>query len=114
MAADLGPAGSGVGRVGFGSRVGGISEDPYDTLNIGVLTDDADAAVVENRRRLAAAVGIEPRNVPIGLQVHKADLAIHSGAQDPSPFADEGLTVNDDGRATLLSRSCAVARPPAV
>jgi copper oxidase (laccase) domain-containing protein len=26
--------------VGFGSRVGGVSEAPYDSLNIGVLTDD--------------------------------------------------------------------------
>jgi polyphenol oxidase len=95
LAADLGPAGSGVGRVGFGSRVGGVSEAPYDALNIGVLTDDADAAVVENRRRLAAAVGIDPRNVPIGLQVHKADLAVHSGAQDPSPFADPGTALEE-------------------
>jgi polyphenol oxidase len=95
LGAELGPAGAGVGRVGFGSRVGGVSEAPYDTLNIGVLTDDADAAVMENRRRLAAAVGIDPRNVPIGLQVHKADLAVHGGAQDPSPFAEPGTALEE-------------------
>jgi YfiH family protein len=93
LGAELGSAGAGVGRAGFGSRVGGVSKGPYDTLNIGVLTDDADAAVVENRRRLAAAVGIDPRNVPIGLQVHKADLAVHSVAQDPSPFAEPGTAL---------------------
>lgn len=95
LEARLGPAGTGVGRVGFGSRVGGVSEAPYDTLNIGVLTDDADAAVVENRARLAASVGAEPRNVPIGLQVHKADIAVHEGPQEPSPYAEPGTALEE-------------------
>jgi YfiH family protein len=90
LEATLGPAGAGTGRAVFGSRVGGVSEAPYGTLNIGVLTDDADAAVVENRKRLAEAVGIEPRQVPIGLQVHKADIAVHEGPQVPSPYAEPG------------------------
>jgi YfiH family protein len=64
-------------------------------LNIGVLTDDADAAVIENRTRLAAAVGIEPRSVPIGLQVHKADIALHDGPQEPSPYAEPGTALQE-------------------
>jgi YfiH family protein len=95
LEATLGPAGAGVGRVGFGSRVGGVSGAPYDTLNIGVLTDDADAAVVENRTRLAAAVGARPENVPIGLQVHKADIAVHEGPQEPSPYAAPGTALDE-------------------
>jgi purine-nucleoside/S-methyl-5'-thioadenosine phosphorylase / adenosine deaminase len=95
LAAELGPAGGGTGRVGFGSRVGGVSEAPYDTLNIGILTEDADAAVVENRRRLAAAVGVEPRDVPIGLQIHKADIAVHEAPQDPSPYAEPGTPLEE-------------------
>jgi YfiH family protein len=95
LAAELGSAGVGIGRVGFGSRVGGVSAAPYDTLNIGVLTDDFDEAVVENRRRLAAAVGIEPSRVPIGLQVHKADIAVHEAPQDPSPYAEPGSALEE-------------------
>ena len=95
LAADLGPAAGGTGRVGFGSRIGGVSEGPYDALNVGVLTDDAEAAVVENRRRLAAAVGIEPSRVPIGLQVHKADIAVHHAPQDPSPYAEPGSVLDE-------------------
>src|ERR1700761_81176 len=95
LAAELGPAGTGTGWVGFGSRVGGVSKAPYDTLNIGVLTDDADSAVVENRRRLAAAVGVDPHDVPIGLQVHKADLAVHAARQEPSPFAEPGTALEE-------------------
>ena len=95
LRAELGPAGAGAGRVGFGSRVGGVSAAPYDSLNIGVLTDDFDEAVVENRRRLAAAVGIEPSHVPIGLQVHRADIAVHESPQDPSPFAEPGTVLQE-------------------
>jgi YfiH family protein len=95
LEAELGAAGGGVGRVGFGSRVGGVSAAPYDSLNIGVLTDDADGAVVENRRRLADAIGIEARDVPIGLQVHKADIAVHEGPQLPSPYAEPGTALEE-------------------
>jgi YfiH family protein len=110
LAASLGPAGGGTGRVGFGSRVGGVSDAPYDTLNIGVLTDDADAAVIENRSRLAAAVGTRPRDVPIGLQVHKAEIAVHDAPQEPSPYAEpgtaleevDGHVVRDPGLAPLV------------
>jgi purine-nucleoside/S-methyl-5'-thioadenosine phosphorylase / adenosine deaminase len=95
LRAELGPAAEGRGVVGFGSRVGGVSEAPYDSLNIGVLTDDADAAVVENRRRLAAAIGFDALDVPIGLQVHKADLAVHMTRQEPSPFAEPGTALEE-------------------
>jgi hypothetical protein len=90
LAAELGPAGPGIGRVGLGSRIGGVSAAPYDSLNVGVLTDDGRASVVENRERLAAAVGFEPSQVAIGLQVHKADIAVHEAPQDPSHFAAPG------------------------
>jgi polyphenol oxidase len=95
LAATLGPAAGGVGRVGFGSRVGGVSKAPYESLNIGVLTEDADAAVIENRARLAGAVGAKPWNVPIGLQVHKADIAVHTEPQVPSPFAEPGTALEE-------------------
>jgi YfiH family protein len=95
LAATLGTAAGGTGRVGFGSRVGGVSRAPYDSLNIGVLTEDAHDAVVENRARLAAAVGVEPRHVPIGLQVHKAEVAVHDGPQEPSPFAEPGTALKE-------------------
>jgi YfiH family protein len=77
----------------FTTRLGGVSEAPYDSLNLGVLTDDREEAVVENRRRLAAALGVEPGRVPIGLQVHGAELAVHDGPQDPSPFAAPGSSL---------------------
>ena len=57
--------------------------------------------MVENRRRLAAALGREPDRVVIGRQVHGAELASHHGPQDPSPFATPGVAVAEaDGHVT--------------
>lgn len=99
LEADLGGA-----RAAFTTRLGGVSESPFDELNLGVLTDDSDEAVIENRRRLAAALGFEPERIPIGLQVHGAELAFHSAPQQPSPFARPGSEIPEvDGHV--------VARP---
>jgi YfiH family protein len=62
----------------FSTRIGGVSEPPFDSLNLGVLTDDSRDAVAGNRGRLCGALGLDPELVAIGLQVHGAELAIHS------------------------------------
>jgi hypothetical protein len=77
-------------RAAFGTRLGGVSPAPYASLNLGVLTEDPEANVVANRRRLATALGRAPETIPIGLQVHGTDIAFHDSPQDPSPFAAPG------------------------
>jgi hypothetical protein len=88
LEADLGDA-----RAAFSTRLGGVSEPPFDSLNLGVLTADTTEAVVENRDRLAAALSLDPERIPIGLQVHGADLASHPGPQRPSPYARPGEAI---------------------
>lgn len=66
----------------FTTRAGGVSDPPFDGLNLGVFTDDDRAAVVENRRRLAAALGFAVDRVAIAHQVHAAELIAH-----PDPTA---------------------------
>jgi YfiH family protein len=81
------------GRAAFTTRLGGVSEAPFDRLNLGVLTDDPNEAVAENRSQLAAALGLDPARIPIGLQVHGVELAFHSAPQQPSPFAVPGSEI---------------------
>jgi YfiH family protein len=96
--ADLGGA-----RAVFTTRVGGVSEAPYDRLNLGVLTDDTTAAVVANRTRLAEALGLDPERIPIGLQVHGAELAFPDRPQKPSPFAQPGSAIPEvDGHVVSV------------
>jgi len=97
LEAELGGA-----RAAFTTRQGGVSEPPFDRLNLGVLTEDATASVRENRGRLAAALGFEPERIPIGLQVHGAELAFHVEPQDPSPYAEPGSDLPEvDGHVVL-------------
>ena len=42
----------------FPSRAGGVSPPPFDSLNLGLSTDDDPECVLENRRRFCAAVGV--------------------------------------------------------
>jgi polyphenol oxidase len=87
--------------VAFSTRAGGVSEAPFDGLNLGVFTDDELDAVLENRRRLAAALGFAPDRVAIARQVHGAELAVHAGPQAPSPFAEPGSPIPEvDGHVT--------------
>ena len=61
-------------RVWFTTRQGGVSEGPYESLNLGILTDDLPERVGENRRRVAETAGLEPEGVAMGLQVHGSEL----------------------------------------
>jgi len=89
-------------RVAFSTRIGGVSEGPYESLNLGYLTGDDRELVVENRRRLAAALGLDPENVLIGRQVHEAELAVHLEPQRPSPFDSPGSPLAEvDGQVAL-------------
>ncbi len=68
-----------------------------------MLTDDAPVAVIENRQRLAQALGLDPERIPIGLQVHGGELAFHTEAQKPSPFAHPGNELPEvDGHVTAV------------
>lgn len=56
------------------TRRGGVSNPPFDSLNLGFSTQDDPACVVENRARFAAAVGAPLERWVVVGQVHGADL----------------------------------------
>lgn len=94
LEADLGGA-----RAAFSTRIGGVSEPPFDELNLGILTEDEPEAVTENRRRLAAVLGFEPERVAFALQVHGTRL-IHHPCNEELPEAD-GHVITEPGLAAL-------------
>jgi hypothetical protein len=88
-------------RAAFTTRVGGVSDAPYDTLNLAVLTGDRREDVRANRHRLAGALGLDPQRVLIGRQVHGAEIARHDAAPQPNAFADPGPDLPEvDGQVT--------------
>ena len=88
-------------RAAFSARLGGVSEGPFKSLNLGRLTGDRADAVRENRHRLAAAIAIDPELVLIGRQVHAAEVARHDGPTRPRAYANPAPGLPEaDGHAT--------------
>ena len=66
-------------RHGFFTRKGGVSSGDYATLNVGIGSNDAQAQVAENRRRVAAHLNANVAGHPFPdivttYQVHSADV----------------------------------------
>jgi len=80
----------------FTTRIGGVSDAPFDSLNLGILTDDDPAHVHANRRRLAAALGRAPEGIVFARQVHGAELTIDGGPGRGAFFPDSGNKVTPD------------------
>ncbi|GAA0554394.1 peptidoglycan editing factor PgeF [Actinomadura livida] len=76
--------GDGVGAA-FTGRAGGVSPDPYDSLNLGGAVGDDPAAVLENRRLAARALGVDPGRTVFMRQVHGADVAFATSTDLPGP-----------------------------
>jgi YfiH family protein len=93
-------------RVAFSTRLGGVSDGAFSSLNLGILTDDDPAAVVENRTRLCDAVGADPDGATMAWQRHGAMMtrAQPRGIVTPGTVYDhcDGLWSDEPGRAMLL------------
>lgn len=59
-------------RVAFSTRLGGVSEGPFASLNLGKRTGDELERVLENRKRLCAELEIDPARSTMALQQHGA------------------------------------------
>jgi polyphenol oxidase len=82
-------------RVAFSTRVGGVSEAPFDTLNLGRLTDDDPERVEENRRRLCAEADADFERLTMNRQVHSA--TVHEAEAGSRGVPGDGLWTTEPG-----------------
>ena len=74
-------------RHGFFTRQGGVSTGLYDSLNCGLGSDDERAAVLENRARVATAMGLGPEKMAGLYQIHSAECVTLTDAAACRPAA---------------------------
>ena len=81
-------------RHGFFTRAGGVSSGLYASLNGGVGSQDDAGKVVENRARMAAALGVEPRRLLTAYQTHSPNVVVAEApwTTENRPLADAIVT----------------------
>ena len=60
----------------FTTRFGGVSESPFDNLNLAYNIGDKVSCVTENRKIISGTLGIDYKNLVSAQQVHKDKIAI--------------------------------------
>jgi YfiH family protein len=92
-------------EVAFSTRRGGVSSGPYESLNLGLLTDDAPEHVEQNRSRLCEAVGADPACLAMNRQVHAA--TVNRAEPGERGREGDGLWTNTPGLPMLkLTADC--------
>ena len=90
----------------FTTRIGGVSEGPFASLNLGFNRGDNAERVRENYRRIGAAAGMDLRRLAFTRQVHGVTVRIVSEADaiapgDTVPYEADGLVSNTPGLAMV-------------
>lgn len=88
----------------FPTREGGVSSAPFDSLDLGLTVGDAVADVLENRRRLCAALGLELGRLVVPGQVHGTAVAWVGDAEaGRGAVASETVIEGHDGLLTVAA-----------
>lgn len=61
-------------RHGFSTRLGGVSQGTFSSMNLSFTRGDDPAAVRENFERFCAAIGVDPQRVVVSAQTHTANV----------------------------------------
>ena len=67
---------TGIVKQGFSTKLGGVSKGDCATMNISTTRGDDPEAVNENRRRLAAAIGVEESKMVYTNQTHTTNVVV--------------------------------------
>lgn len=89
----------------FTDRSGGVSPAPFDTLNLSDFVGDDAGLVAENRRRVAAAAGVDPAALTFVHQVH-GTTAIDAERVTPLTQADVVFTDRTEWVPCMLVADC--------
>jgi YfiH family protein len=88
-------------RAAFSLRLGGVSEAPFDSLNLGAHVGDDPARVSENRQRVEVALALPapPRWLK---QVHGANVLDAPPAADAAPEGADAVVLRHPGTVAVI------------
>lgn len=92
---------TGVVRHGFSTRLGGVSQGIYASMNLSFSRGDEREAVLENYRRIAEAIGFDWENIVTSDQTHTTNVRVVTesdrgcGLTKPRPYRDVDGMITD-------------------
>jgi YfiH family protein len=91
------------------TRIGGVSQNPYHSLNLGYHVGDAHESVAENRRRFCSKLDIDVGSLVISQQIHgNTTTVINDSHKGHGAYGHEDAISSTDGMITE-SRGVALA-----
>lgn len=89
---------TGIVNHGFSTRLGGVSTGHCATMNISTTRGDDPAAVEENKKRIAVAIGVEVDSMTFTHQTHTTNVAVVREEDKGTRFMEtDGMITNVPG-----------------
>jgi len=89
---------TGIVNHGFSTRLGGVSKGHCASMNISTTRGDDPKAVEENRRRIAAAIGVDVDSMTFTHQTHTTNVAVVQEEDRRRRFMEtDGMITNVPG-----------------
>ncbi len=100
-------------RHGFSTRLGGVSEGMFESMNLGSessgYADDPESIRI-NYERIAGSIGVDPRSIVISKQVHKTNIRLVTeddrgkGLYVPRDYDEIDGLITDRPGVTLVTK----------
>lgn len=84
----------------FSTRLGGVSEGIYASMNLSFTRGDSEEAVRENFRRFSAALGFSPEDIVCSSQTHTANVRVMTEKDRGNGVTRPGIYEDVDGMIT--------------
>lgn len=91
---------TGIVTQGFSTRLGGVSEGDYSSMNVSFTRGDREEAVRENYRRLGEAIGFDCESLVCSDQTHTTNVRVMTEDDRGKGFARPKDYQNVDGMIT--------------
>ena len=94
---------------GFSTRLGGVSQGIYSSMNLSFTRGDEEEAVRENYRRIAEAIGFSYDSIVCSEQTHTTNVMrvgrkdCGNGITRPRPYTDVDGLITDEPGVTLAT-----------
>lgn len=99
---------TGIVKHGFSTRLGGVSQGYFSSMNLSFDRGDDPAAVLENFRRIGSAIGVKCEDMVLAKQTHTTNIRVVTEEDRGKGVLKERDYTDVDGLVTNIPGICLV------